>query len=108
MIIGLYLSFINPRKFVFYLDNTRYQYTGAEKFIIVDIFFHILVFVFICNRYAGYYTDMNITDMKNIYAVLLIIGYVSITNIKKVYGVAFIELLYVFIAANILYILLFT
>lgn len=108
MIIGLYLSFINPRRFVFYFEGERYEYNGAQKFIIVDILFHILAFYFIWSRYAGYYTCLEITDMKNIYALLIIIIYVVFTNIKKVYGVAFLELFFVFLVANILYLTLFS
>ena len=102
---GLYLSFINPRKFVFYFENKRYVYTGAQKFIIVDMLFHILVFYLIYTRYKDFFKDM--TDTRTLNAVLLLFLYASVTNFKKLYGVNLIELLCVFIISSIFYYLLF-
>ena len=104
-IIGLYLSFIKPRKFVFYFETQRYVYTGLQKFIIVDMIFHILVFYLIYSRYGKYYKS--VTDSKTVNAVLIMLLYASVTNLKKLYGVGLSELLFVFVIACLLYYLIF-
>ena len=104
-IMGLYLSFIKPRKFVFYFDNERYVYTGLEKFIIVDMIFHLLVFYLIYSRYGKYYKTM--FDMKTLNVVLLMLLYASVANLKKLYGVGLGEQVFVFIIACLLYYLIF-
>ena len=106
LICGLYLSFINPRKFVFYFDGKKYIYNGIEKFIIVDMFFHILVFYFVYTHYNIYYRTSGY-DVKLIWALLIILLYVIFTNIKKIYGISFWEMGLVFVIANILYYLIF-
>jgi len=104
-VIGLYLSFVKPRKFVFYFERVRYEYTGIQKFIIVDMIFHLLALYFIYTRYRTSYTS--ITDTRNLTSLLIFIIYLSITNTKKVYGVEIIEMIGVFICATVLYWLIF-
>jgi hypothetical protein len=105
LICGLYLSFINPRRFVFYFEGVRYEYTGVQKFIIVDLIFHILVFYFVYRRYASYYTSNY--DMRLLVSFIIVIIYALFNNIKKIYGISFIELFSVFCISTILYFILF-
>lgn len=107
--IGLYFSFINPRRFVFYMQGERYEYTGLEKFIIVDMFFHLLVLYFVWSMYGPYYMSQDTWTYHGTWAAFgLLALYALITNIKRIYGVSFIETISVFIIALIAYTLLFT
>lgn len=105
MIGGLYLSFINPRKFIFYFEGVRYEYTGIQKFIIVDLIFHILAFYFIYCRYSKYYTNM--FDMKFLISCIILFIYMLSYNIRKVYGISLMELFSVCIISTIIYFILF-
>lgn len=100
LIVGLYLSFINPRKFVFYLQGERFVYTGFEKFVICDMLFHVFVFWFIWSRYRGYYPKF---DNTLLIAISLFIIYVSLIDIKKTYGITLWEMSFAFALANLLY-----
>lgn len=106
-IVGLYLSFINPRKFVFYFEGKRYEYTGLEKFFIVDSMFHILVLYFIITHYGAYYSSLNLFSKQNVIAISILLIYLYVTNIKKVYGISVIEVASVSIVAGILYVMIF-
>lgn len=101
MFVGLYLSFVNPRKFVFYFEDQKYTYTGLEKFIIVDMFFHILVFFYICSKYRSH--SMLSSQMLN--SMLLLLIYTVIMNLEKIYGISFYELLLVAGLGNIVYLI---
>lgn len=103
-LMGLYMSFVNPRKFVFYFEGERYVYTGFQKFVIVDMFFHVAVLYAIATMYTGFYGDgRRSTRGMYINAFLLLIIYACITNTKAVYGVPFYEMTAVFVIANIAY-----
>lgn len=103
-IIGLYFSFIKPRKFVLYFEGVRYEYTGLQKFIIVDMIFHLLVFYLIYSMYKNRY---KLNDSQTLNALLLLLIYSTFTDFKKLYGVEMKELFFVFIIAILLYYLIF-
>lgn len=104
LMVGLYMSFINPRKFVFYLQGERFVYNGVEKFIIVDMLFHLFVFGFIWSRYRGYYRGF---DNSLLSAMCLFVIYLMTVNVRKIYGLSLTELGFAFVVANVLYFLLF-
>ena len=87
LVVGLYLSFINPRRFVFYFENVRYEYTGLQKFIIVDIIFHILVFALIAERYGLYYKSKGF-DNGFLWALAILGIYLCFYDPRRVYGIA--------------------
>ncbi len=111
MVCGLYLSFINPRKFVAYIAGEKYTYTGVQKFIIADMIFHIYVFWFILTKYGSYYRGHtnNIIDVRIVNALLVMGVYLLFIkgNIKATYGIQFWEMCVVYAIANILFFLLF-
>lgn len=103
MMIGLYFSFINPRIFIFYFEGCKYKYSGFEKFIIVDIIFHILAFVFILTRrYSS-----RLAQSSTLTACLTMFIYIMVFDTKKLYGVYLYEVIAVFMIATILYYLVF-
>jgi hypothetical protein len=106
MMGGLYLSFINPRRFVCYVGATRLEFTGPQKFVIIDMFFHILVYLYIANKYKGIYGHF---DLRTLSAVLLIMAYLLFIkfDVKAVYGVQFWELAVVMFVAHLSYILVY-
>lgn len=109
LIVGLYLSFINPRRFVFYMQGERFEYTGAEKFIIVDMFFHVFVFYVLLCLYGSYYRSKELFCHSGTWAAFAILAlYVAITDIKKLYGISFTECICVFAVALVLYTILFS
>lgn len=106
LIVGLYLSFVNPRRFVFYFGNARYEYTGLEKFIIVDMFFHVAVFYWIWKRYRGYYLEDANTGPTWV-ALFLLGTYCLLHPLQKIYGIPEREVLLVGCMSLVLYVLLF-
>lgn len=106
MIVGFYLSFINPRRFVFYFENERYEYTGIQKFIIVDMIFHILVFTLLAEKYGSFYNGGGI-DSRLCVALLVICIYIYMYDPQRVYGITMIEIYTIFFVANILYFLVY-
>lgn len=107
LIIGLYLSFVNPRRFVWYFDKVRYEYTGLQKFIIVDMIFHLLVFYYIYSHYANYYINISIFDFKTIIALCILILYIFTHDTKKLYGIDKYEGTGIFTISIMLYVMLF-
>jgi len=104
MMIGLYFSFINPRKFVVYSNSgKRIVFTGFQKFLLIDLLFHIAVFCMMVYVYGrkkyGAATYVNV--------ILIMLLYLSCVDLKRVYGVYFWEMFVVFIVANILFFMFF-
>lgn len=104
MIMGLYISYINPKKYVIYNYNKPIEIkNNLIKLLFIDIPFHILVFLFIIYKYG--FDD--IYDIKIITTLLLIFFYYSINDISFIYKISIKELQLLFIVAILLYILLF-
>jgi hypothetical protein len=106
LMIGLYLSFVNPKRFVFRFGDRKYNFQGAQKFLVVDLVFHILVFLFVYYMYFDYYHNKD-CDGALLNSVALIVLYVCAINTQKVYGITFLEFIIVFSATNLLYFILF-
>lgn len=105
-IVGLYLSFINPRRFVFYFEGVRYEYTGLQKFIIVDTVAHIMVLYAMYACYGDYYKSIGIVNLPTFVAIVIMMIYLAITNIRKVYGISHYEIISMSVVAGILYVLI--
>lgn len=105
LVIGLYMSFINPRKFVFYFDRDRYVFTGAQKFVLIDMLFHLGAFLFVWEKYG--WGDGNGGLLSTWAAAALFAGYVLIMPIRKIYGVELRELGVVAAVAMMLYFVVF-
>jgi len=105
-IVGLYLSFINPRKFVFYFEGKRYVYTGLQKFIIVDSIAHVIVLYAMYYLYRNYYKSIGYLNTPTIAAIAILMVYLLITNIRKVYGISAHEVVAMAVIAGILYVLI--
>jgi hypothetical protein len=106
LMIGLYLSFVNPKRFIFRFGDKRYNFNGINKFLVVDLFFHILVFLFVYLTYFSYYHQQSCdSSLLNTFAIIIM--YVCVVDIKKVYGITFLEFLIVFAITNLLYFILF-
>ena len=102
--MGLYISYINPKKYVIYNYNKPIEIkNNLIKLLFIDIPFHILVFIFIIYKYG--FDD--IYDIKIITTLLLIFFYYSINDISFIYKISIKELQLLFIVAILLYILLF-
>lgn len=104
-VVGLYLSFVNPRRFVFYFEGERHEYTGLQKFIIVDIMFHVLMLYFVWSRYGRHYMRCGIGEL-DVVALALLVGYVLTHDVRKVYGIHVVEMLAVGVVGVCLYYLL--
>lgn len=104
LILGLYLSFINPRIFIVDIGNTKYVYKDLAL-IIPDII-HILIFLFIFYKYNTFYNKKD-EDQVLLISIFLLLFYILFVDIKKVYGISLLELLIVFCIANMIYFILF-
>ena len=102
-LVGLYLSYVNPRKYNFTLFDESYELNRADKFILVDMFFHIGVLVFAITMYNSKHK----IDNKFIASLSLIILYFATVNTKELYQIPTYELASVFIVVNLLYIIIF-
>lgn len=107
LIGGLYISFINPRKFVYRVGDEKYIFDGISKFLVIDVPFHIAIFLWIYCMYYSYYKNGG-EEKENLFiSFLIFVLYVSIVNIKRVYGISFIEFLLVFAVAHLVYFAIF-
>jgi hypothetical protein len=102
-VIGLYLSFIHPQEYNFILFDKNYSFKTLDKFIIVDLIFHILVFVYIFNIYNHKFK----ISVPFLNSLLIILLYAISVNLHKVYNIRIFEFLSVVIVTNLLYIIIF-
>jgi len=109
LFIGLYLSFINPRRFIFRFGPKKYIFTSWEKFIAVDIVFHIFAFIYIYFKYFGYYSSLDNCneDKILIISILILFSYIISINVNRVYGISLLEFVILFSIANLLYFIIF-
>jgi hypothetical protein len=107
LVIGLYMSFVNPRKFVFYFDRDRYEFTGGQKFVIVDMLFHLGAFWFAWEKYGRYYLGGGEGLTSTWAAAAIFAGYALIMPLRKIYGVELKELGVVAAIAMMLYFVIF-
>ncbi len=105
LICGLYISFINPKKFVFKFDNEKYIFDGWSKSVYVDIPFHIAIFLWVYFMYNNYYKKQR-NDTLYI-SFLIFVFYICIINVSSVYYISFIEFLIVFTVAHLVYFAIF-
>ena len=97
-IIGTYLAYFNPKYFDFMLQGKKYRVEGWTKVIVADTA-HFIPFLFVYCLYHQYYkTDFDILQLVN--AIVLLLIYAVLLNIKRVYGVSFKELFTVFLIAS--------
>ena len=106
LIIGIYISYINPREFKFRLFDEEYVLQNGEKFIVVDLFFHILAFIYIYHLYSSYYNPLKI-NIAFLISLIIILVYSIMINVYSVYHIHYFELFSVFMIGNLIYLLIF-
>jgi hypothetical protein len=80
------------------LQGKKYRVEGWTKVIVADTA-HFIPFLFVYCLYHQYYkTDFDILQLVN--AIVLLLIYAVLLNIKRVYGVSFKELFTVFLIAS--------
>ena len=99
LLISLYISYINPRQY--YLGKTIII-KGYFKNLL-DIYFHIFPFVFICYYYG---IEPFFNNWKIIPSLLLIILYLLLYDPSKVYRLPINEIIIISIISIFLYILI--
>jgi hypothetical protein len=103
LLIGLYLSYINPGYYRFKLLDKWYEIRNTcEKFILVDLLFHILTFYYVYKIYRNEYIKL---DKRIVISLLLIMIYYILIDIEKIYNISEKELMGVFVIVNIIYLL---
>lgn len=101
MLSGLYISTIHPRQYTFWLLDEKYTLKSWDRFIIVDMFFHIGAFIFIASIYkTGGFTS------RSILSAGLICLYSLLIDSQKVYSIRKFEILSVIICSTLLYVIL--
>lgn len=106
MFMGLYVSYIHPRYYKFTLFKEEYKIGDVRKFIIADLFFHILAFVFIAYLYKPYYTPFKV-DFPFVTSIFIVCVFSIVFYRKATYNIQLFELLSVFVVANMMYLMLF-
>lgn len=109
--VGLYLSFINPRyyQFQFALEKKTVKVTikGWTRFILVDVIIHTSMLVFIAINYRRFYMDMLNKDPKPfINAILILMLYLTIVDIDKIYLTSYMDLFILTVLISILYLII--
>jgi hypothetical protein len=102
MFMGLYFSYVNPRKYYIEYNDKEIIIDGYSKYA-VDILLHILPFVFI---YFNYGIEPFFNNWKIIPSLLLIILYNLIYCLEKVYRLPKQEITFVSIVSFISYFLI--
>jgi hypothetical protein len=97
-IIGTYLAHYNPKHFDFVLNGKQYRIEGWNLLFFADTA-HFIPFLLVYCLYSKYYKK-EFDSLQVVNAVILLLIYVILLNIKRVYGVSFKELCVVFIIAS--------
>lgn len=107
LVVGLYLSFINPAKFMLRFGEKKVYFTGLEKFVFCDLLSHSLVFVYVLYLTYGTKKLLRAGDVQLFVSIMIIVAYIILVNVKYVYGISLLEILVVFSIANLAYFILF-
>jgi hypothetical protein len=102
MLIGLYLSYVNPRFFAMKINGKKYVVDKWYSKLPIDIL-HILIFLVTLYLYG----DKAGSDMKLLNTILLFILYISMFNGAKIYSVKTEEFMILFSVVTLLYFTLF-
>lgn len=79
-VVGCYLSFIEPRKYVFTIAGNTYELSGLTRLLIVDLT-HTLILIF-----AIYVTMGQTLSMYQLGLTLLIlVTYVVLVDVQRIY-----------------------
>jgi hypothetical protein len=100
-IVGTYLAYFNPKHFDFMWQGKQYRVEGWNKVLFVDTA-HFIPFLFVYCLYNQYYKN-EFDSLQLVNAIILLLIYAILLNIKRVYGVSFKELFAVFIIASCLF-----
>lgn len=104
LIIGLYISYVHPRYFRYPIDDETIRFEGFTKFYIIDLFSHIVPFIYILFKYKSYYASTSLIDMP--FTFLILSMYYILLNTETIYGISKQEVLILFIGSTMLYFLL--
>ena len=102
MMIGLYLSFVNPKFFAMKFRGKKYVIREWSSKLIIDAI-HILIFVVALYLYG----TQKVNDMKLLNTVLLFILYISLFNAAKIYSIKNEEFMILFSVLTLIYFTLF-
>ena len=103
MMIGLYLSFVNPKFFAMKFMGKKYIVREWPHKLPIDAI-HILIFIIALYLYGGSYT---LKDMKLLNTILLFILYISLFNAAKIYSIKNEEFMILFSVLTLIYFTLF-
>ena len=78
LVIGSYISFVNPRKYTLIIQDQEYLFNGLYRFISIDIL-HIMLFLLIVNRYQ------RPTIMTFVNAMVLTLSYFILFDVETIY-----------------------
>ena len=106
LMVGMYFSMVHPAQCVYYYKDKKIVIDKWFYLAIIDILFHITVFLFVYFKYFKYYQSVN-PDKLLLTSVLLLSFYLCIIDPTKVYGINIIEILAVISAVNLLYFAIF-
>lgn len=104
LVIGMYISYVHPRYFHYPIDNDVIKFEGFTKFYIIDLFSHIIPFIYIVYKYKSYYSSISLADMP--FTFLILIMYYILLNTETIYGINKQELVLLFVGSTMLYFLL--
>ena len=105
--VGMYFSTVNPRQYIIYYGkNNKLVISKWYYLLVVDLFFHFAMFLFVYFKYYKFYKSAD-TNMMLFGSILVLIIYICLINSEKVYGISFMEILTVITIVTLLYFLIF-
>jgi len=102
LIVGTYLSFVYPRKYVVEKDKNCFVFDNITRLLCIDLVVHLLMFVLIYKRYHSYYSKSGFDFKICMSLVLIAIYFVMLRNID-VYLLPKIDMIAMLIVSSILY-----
>lgn len=100
LITSLYISYINPKYYLFEFNNKDYVFKENNKLFLIDLPMHIGIFIFIYLTYYKYYKKNNSTLLLTFCFMFF---YFVVFNTEKIYNLPRYELLAVACASSVLY-----
>lgn len=96
---GLYLSWVHPRRYSFWLQGHEIQLNHPiERFVIADMLFHLTTFAFIHFKYGTYFTPQSVITL-----LILIIIYKTIVPVEEVYQTSEHNIVIIFVISTLLW-----
>lgn len=99
LLIGMYFSFIEPKKFHIIFNGVKYKFDGTKKFLLVDLIFHLCIFIYIMYIYH----DQQFSWKRFLNSFILLVIYTCFVDVSRIYGVPISRCILLVVVSILLY-----